>query len=88
CEVENKPAPANAATSAPAHAGTGASQALDPALLETVKQKLAHYVGPIAGLVVTRAVKRAKNRRELYDLAAAEIPSAKDRESFLASLPL
>ncbi|MGH9663167.1 MAG: serine/threonine-protein kinase, partial [Bryobacteraceae bacterium] len=31
CEVESKPAPANAATAAPAHAGTGASQALDPA---------------------------------------------------------
>lgn len=87
CGAESEPAPPRRERSAATPEGAAATQPLDPALVETVRQKLAAYVGPIAGLVVARAAKRAKSRRDLYNLAAAEITSTKEREAFLASLP-
>jgi serine/threonine protein kinase len=58
----------------------------DGAVLKAGKLQLAAYIGPIAGIVVERAAKRAHNPRELYEALAAEIPSQGDRDKFLKSI--
>jgi eukaryotic-like serine/threonine-protein kinase len=64
------------------------TQSFDPALLETVRKSLAIYIGPMAKVIVTRAAKTARSRQDLYEKLAEEIPSAKDRQTFLRSLPI
>jgi eukaryotic-like serine/threonine-protein kinase len=64
------------------------TQSFDPALLETVRKSLATYIGPMAKVIVTRAAKTARSRHDLYERLADEIPSPKDRQTFLRSLPL
>jgi serine/threonine-protein kinase len=56
--------------------------------LEKVKTQLALYIGPMARVIVARAAKTAGSMRELYDVLAAEIPSAIERQKFLASRPV
>ena len=56
--------------------------------LERAKTQLALYIGPMARVIVARAAKKAGSLRELYDVLAAEIPSAVDRQKFLASRPV
>jgi eukaryotic-like serine/threonine-protein kinase len=56
--------------------------------LEKAKTQLALYIGPMARVIVARAAKTAGSLRELYDVLAAEIPSAIDRQKFLASRPV
>ncbi|MGH7246764.1 MAG: hypothetical protein ACREH9_01540, partial [Pseudomonadota bacterium] len=80
--VRNASAPA-----IPAPAGTGSTRPVDPSTLAAAKQKLAAYIGPIAQVIVDRAARRVHTQSELYEAIAAEIPSARDREVFLASLP-
>jgi serine/threonine-protein kinase len=57
----------------------------DPALLQTVKRQLAVYLGPIAGVMVDRTAKKARDWHELVEMLAAEIPSKQDRAKFLAA---
>ncbi|MGB7602603.1 MAG: serine/threonine-protein kinase [Candidatus Sulfotelmatobacter sp.] len=64
------------------------SQSFDPVLLETVRKNLAAYIGPMAKVIVTRAAKTARSRQDLYEKLAEEIPSPKERQTFLRSLPL
>jgi eukaryotic-like serine/threonine-protein kinase len=64
------------------------TQSFDPALLETVRKALATYIGPMAKVIVTRAAKTARSRQDLYEKLAEEIPSPKERQTFLRSLPL
>ncbi len=59
---------------------------LDPAVLQAVKKQLAAYLGPIAGVMVDRAAKKAHTKQELAEALAAEIPSKADREKFLAAV--
>ena len=59
----------------------------EPAVLERTKQELALYIGPMAKVIVDRAAPRTGSLEELYEILAAEIGSAKDREKFLASRP-
>ena len=81
--VDNFTAPAK---SRPLPAATTGN--FDPALLETIRKKLAAYIGPMAKVIVNRAAKNARSAQDLYELVAAEIPSAGDRQKFLRSLPL
>jgi serine/threonine-protein kinase len=70
--------------------GSAAAAALpvwDPALLTAIKQALAVHVGPIAGVMVTRASRTSRSRAELYEKLASEIPSEQNRKKFLQSLP-
>jgi serine/threonine-protein kinase len=68
-------------------AAATAAPAWDPSLLATLKQALAVYVGPIAGVMVTRAARTARTRVELYEKLASEISSEQNRKKFLQSLP-
>jgi eukaryotic-like serine/threonine-protein kinase len=58
----------------------------DPSLLERSRKQLAGYIGPLAKVMVERAAKRAASVEEFMTLLSAEIPSASDREKFLASV--
>ena len=80
-----QPAPLTTQAAPPTRPST---QSFDPALLETVRKSLATYIGPMAKVIVTRAAKTARSRQDLYEKLAEEIPSPKDRQTFLRSLPL
>jgi eukaryotic-like serine/threonine-protein kinase len=67
---------------------TGTVNDWNRADLERAKTQLALYIGPMARVIVARAAKTAGSLRELYDVVAAEIPSAIDRQKFLASRPV
>jgi serine/threonine-protein kinase len=54
----------------------------DPAVVERACRDLAPYIGPLARVIVRRACGRARDVRELYDIASREIPSEPDRERF------
>jgi eukaryotic-like serine/threonine-protein kinase len=82
------PQPAPSTTQAAPLATPPSTQSFDPALLETVRKNLATYIGPMAKVIVTRAAKTARSRQDLYEKLAEEIPSPKDRQTFLRSLPL
>jgi len=75
---------ANAGPTGPQTPGTGT---LDPTRIDRVRKELAAYVGPLAGVLVARAAKKASDLRQLYDLLATEISTARDREAFLARRP-
>ncbi|MGH9452657.1 MAG: serine/threonine-protein kinase [Terriglobia bacterium] len=69
-------------------AGLTTTKSLDAAFLEKAKNDLAVFIGPMAKLIVNRAARSARSRKELYEILAAEIPSPGDRQKFLASRPL
>lgn len=54
-------------------------------VLSSVTRELAHYIGPIAKVVVNRAAKQACTLDELYKLVAAEIGTESERKAFLAT---
>jgi class 3 adenylate cyclase len=58
----------------------------DPGHLETVRQQLALYMGPMARVLVARTSSAARSLAELYERLASEIPSEADREQFLRGL--
>jgi eukaryotic-like serine/threonine-protein kinase len=58
--------------------------AWEPAVLDSARRNLAKFIGPLAGVVVSRAARKAENLNELYSLLSAEIKSEKDRAEFLA----
>ncbi len=55
----------------------------DQALLETARQDLAAYLGPIAKVLVKQAAGKASTAHELYQRLAEQIPAAADRAAFL-----
>jgi eukaryotic-like serine/threonine-protein kinase len=58
---------------------TGAS------VLSSVTRELAHYIGPIAKVVVNRAAKQACTLDELYTLVSAEIGTDSERKAFMTT---
>jgi serine/threonine-protein kinase len=67
-------------TSAP---GTIAPGTIDPALVERARKELTEYVGPLAKVIVTRALKKAGTTAELVAILGSEIERTSDRERFL-----
>ena len=59
-------------------------KAIDKRVLDSVSRDLAFHIGPIAGVVVSVAAKRAIGLDELYALLAREIDSEEKRKVFLA----
>ncbi len=54
-------------------------------VLSSVARELAHYIGPIAKVVVSRAAKQACTLDELYSLVSAEISTERERKAFMAT---
>ena len=59
--------------------------AFDANLLDAVSRDLAHYVGPIAKIIVSRAAKQTLTLDDLYSFVAAEISTENKRNTFLAT---
>jgi serine/threonine-protein kinase len=64
-----------------------AAVAWDPAVLERARRDLAVHLGPLAGIIVRRVCSRARDRQELYELMAQEIPGDAARETFRRLAP-
>ncbi len=78
-----QPTPTPRTGSGPA---SGASH-FDRNELDRVKRELAIYVGPMARIIVDRAVKKAANWQQLYEILSAEVPAGEERKSFLRTRP-
>lgn len=55
-------------------------------VLDRTKKQLAVHIGPLAGMLVRKASRRAQTVNELYTMLANEIPDPKDRATFLQSM--
>lgn len=62
-------------------AGPGIS--LDAAQLEQARLALARHIGPLAGMIVTRAVTKARDLDHFYSLLAEQIDDPRERAQFL-----
>ena len=73
-----------------ARASTGSTRAtpvaIDPALIERARRELTAYVGPVAKVIVTRALKKACTADELVAMLGTEIERTPDRERFFSVL--
>jgi class 3 adenylate cyclase len=58
---------------------------LNPILVDKARANLAHYIGPMAQVVVSRAAKTASSIQDFYQSVAQEIPDGPERQRFLAS---
>jgi serine/threonine protein kinase len=67
-------------------ASASGQKAYDNAVLDDISKQLAHYIGPIAKIVVKRASSSSNNLRELCDKVAAEIDSDIRRKNFLVTV--
>lgn len=56
---------------------------LDVTEMESLERRLAHYVGPVAKLLVKRAAAKASSLEELTQMLAAEVEAAPARKQFL-----
>ncbi|MEZ4650021.1 MAG: serine/threonine-protein kinase [Candidatus Eisenbacteria bacterium] len=56
----------------------------DPDILGQVRDQLAHYLGPLARVVIRRAAAKNSGLDDLYRAAAEDLLNPLDRESFLA----
>jgi serine/threonine protein kinase len=74
--VQATPAPASQPASA---------VAWDAATIQRIRTELASYIGPVARLLVDRAMKQARSTEQLYKILSSEIASDSDRQKFLAS---
>lgn len=79
--------PGIASSSAPAVTKSvtdcGCSANLGPEVLASITLELAHYIGPIAEVIVRRAAKRCETVAALRRMVAEEIDSSAERTKFL-----
>jgi len=57
---------------------------LDERILKIVQEQLALIIGPMASVLVKRAMRRSSSLDQLYELLAREIPTGPERERFLS----
>lgn len=71
-----------------ATAATAASQAagldLDEKIRGTVQEELARIIGPMAGVLLKRALKKSSSVDQLFEILAKEIPTESEKARFLA----
>ena len=75
--------PAQQQTSRNRVANLPAGDSIDPQMLEKLSRELARYLGPIANVIVKRAVPRSASLDDLCASVAREIVSDADRARFL-----
>lgn len=66
-----------------AHIKLEAAIALDEQILKVVQEQLALYIGPMAKLLIKKALKSSNSIDELYENLAQDIPTEQERERFL-----
>ena len=57
--------------------------AFDEHIIKVVQEQLALYIGPMAKLLIKRALKNSHSLDELYENLAQDIPTEQERERFL-----
>lgn len=57
---------------------------LDERILQIVQDQLALIIGPMACVLVKRAMRKSSNLDQLYQRLAREIPTEQERERFLS----
>jgi len=81
---------AAAATGKESRAGSAAAARaadtveLDQRILQIVQEQLALIIGPMAGILIKRALRKSSSLDQLYRILADEIPTEQERERFLA----
>jgi class 3 adenylate cyclase len=58
---------------------------LDERIQKIVREELARIIGPMAGVLLKRAMKSSSNLDELFEQLAEEIPSGEEKDRFLKS---
>jgi class 3 adenylate cyclase len=69
--------------STPVTAASAATTVWDPKLLQAVQERLAHYVGPMARILVQRAAQQTTSPSALYRHLAEHLSSAQEKSRFL-----
>lgn len=82
-ELENAPQSEDGPAQTPPETGNVAPAPLDPAFGNALAQLLAMEIGPIAAIVVKRALPRAADRTALVDLVAGQIEAPAARTRFV-----
>jgi eukaryotic-like serine/threonine-protein kinase len=75
-----------ASTGVPQGGATGGTSKYEPDQLSEIALKLAHYVGPIAGVLVKRASSSSNNLQALVEKVAQEIEKDDARQKFISSV--
>lgn len=57
---------------------------LDETIRKTVQEELAQIIGPMAGVLLKRALKKSSNVDQLFEILAKEIPTESEKARFLA----
>jgi len=57
---------------------------LDETIRKTVQEELAQIIGPMAGVLLKRALKKSSNVDQLFEILAKEIPTEAEKARFLA----
>jgi ubiquinone biosynthesis protein UbiJ len=57
---------------------------LDEKIRKTVQEELARIIGPMAGVLLKRAIKKSSSVDQLFELLAEEIPTESEKARFLA----
>jgi class 3 adenylate cyclase len=57
---------------------------LDEKIRKTVQEELAKIIGPMAGVLLKRAIKKSSSVDQLFELLAEEIPTESEKARFLA----
>lgn len=63
----------------------GAGMDLDERILQSVQEQLARIIGPMAEILIKRAIMKSSSLEQLYQILAEEIPTDSEREQFLES---
>jgi hypothetical protein len=58
---------------------------LDARIVQNVQEQLALIIGPMAGVLLKRAMKQSSSLDQLFELLAEEIPTEAEKARFLAS---
>ncbi|MGD2056747.1 MAG: adenylate/guanylate cyclase domain-containing protein [Gammaproteobacteria bacterium] len=77
-------APTEREVQADAVASAGDTVDLDQRILRIVQEQLALAIGPMAGILIKRALKKSHSIDQLYRILAEEIPTEQERERFLS----
>jgi serine/threonine protein kinase len=80
---ESRPATASVPATRSDPSSNAAASRFAPEVLERAERRLAHYIGPVARVVVRRAALKARDESELYLLLADEIENRAERKAFV-----
>jgi hypothetical protein len=59
---------------------------ITPELMQIAERALAHVIGPLASVLVSRYARSAENSRQFFELLAGHIRIPEDRETFFATI--